>query len=94
MRCVFNAISLLTFFARGRCFLAARGLHLSIEFTGGTVMEVAYPQAADLPQDPRHVVEGMGFADAQVQNFGTSRDVMIRLPCSKGVELGPAEPSR
>jgi preprotein translocase subunit SecF len=65
-------------------FLATKGLHLSVEFTGGTVMEVSYPQSADLPS-VRKVVEGMGFADAQVQNFGTSRDVMIRLPIKKGV---------
>ena len=64
-------------------FLAVRGLNLSIEFTGGTVMEVAYPQAADLPKIRQTVVE-MGYSDAQVQNFGTSRDVMIRLPIREG----------
>ena len=79
---VFNAISVLTF-ALAVFFLATRGLHFSIEFTGGTVMEVAYPQAADLPKI-RSTVEGMGFADSQVQTFGTSRDVMIRLALRKG----------
>jgi preprotein translocase subunit SecF len=80
---VFNIISLVTFLA-AVFFLATRGLHLSIEFTGGTVMEVAYSQAADL-EKIRRTVEGLGFADSQVQTFGTSRDVMIRLPLRKGV---------
>jgi preprotein translocase subunit SecF len=56
-----------------------RGLHLSIEFTGGTVIEVAYAQPADLGK-VRQTIEGMGFGEVQVQNFGTSRDVLIRLP--------------
>ncbi len=64
-------------------FLAVRGLNLSIEFTGGTVMEIAYPQAADLPKIRQTVVD-MGYSDAQVQNFGTSRDVLIRLPIREG----------
>jgi len=79
---VFNLISVLTFLAAVG-FLAVRGLHLSIEFTGGTVLEVSYPQAADLGQI-RRSVEQLGFTDAQVQNFGTARDVMIRLPLRKG----------
>jgi preprotein translocase subunit SecF len=60
-------------------FLATRGLHLSIEFTGGTVMEVGYAQSADLGKI-RETIGGLGYTDAQVQNFGTSQDVMIRLP--------------
>jgi preprotein translocase subunit SecF len=75
---VFNIISALTFFA-AVFFLATRGLHFSIEFTGGTVLEVEYAQTADLGK-VRQVVEGMGFGEVQVQNFGTSHDVMIRLP--------------
>jgi len=80
---LFNIISLVTFLAAVG-FLAVRGLHFSIEFTGGTVMEVAYPQAADL-EKVRASVDSLGFAESQVQNFGTSRDVMIRLPLQKGV---------
>ena len=80
---IFNVVSLLTF-ALAVFFLATRGLHFSIEFTGGTVMEVSYPQAAELERI-RATVQGLGFADTQVQNFGTSRDVMIRLPLQKGV---------
>jgi preprotein translocase subunit SecF len=80
---VLNIISLVTFLA-AVAFLAVRGLHFSIEFTGGTVMEVAYPQAADSEQ-VRSTVGGLGFSEVQVQNFGTARDVMIRLPVQKGV---------
>ena len=79
---VFNLISLLTFVAAVG-FLAVRGLHLSIEFTGGTVLEVSYPQAANL-ESIRKTVETLGFTDALVQNFGTARVVMIRLPIRKG----------
>ena len=79
---VFNVISVLTFVA-AVAFLAVRGLNFSIEFTGGTVMEVAYPKAADL-ESIRNQVTALGYADAQVQTFGTSRDVMIRLPLKDG----------
>jgi preprotein translocase subunit SecF len=80
---VFNIISLLTF-AAAVYFLSTRGLHLSVEFTGGTVMEVGYTQAADV-EKVRKAVASLGFADVQVQNFGTSREVLIRLPAQKGV---------
>ena len=80
---VFNAVSLVTFLA-AVFFLFSRGLHLSVEFTGGTLMEVAYSQPADLTQ-ARNAIAGLGYADVQVQNFGTSRDVLIRLPAVKGV---------
>uniref|UniRef100_UPI004047A7E5 protein translocase subunit SecF n=1 Tax=Limnohabitans sp. TaxID=1907725 RepID=UPI004047A7E5 len=65
-------------------FLFSKGLHLSVEFTGGTVMEVSYSQAADLPK-VRGVVSGLGYNDVQVQNFGSAREVLIRLPVQKGV---------
>ena len=80
---IFNVISFLTF-AAAVFFLVTKGLHLSVEFTGGTVMEVTYSQPADV-EKVRRTVSGLGFADVQVQNFGTSRDVMIRLPAQKGV---------
>ncbi|MDP3761295.1 MAG: protein translocase subunit SecF [Ramlibacter sp.] len=80
---IFNVISFLTF-AAAVFFLFSRGLHLSVEFTGGTVMEVSYSQPADV-EKVRATVAGLGFADVQVQNFGTSRDVIIRLPAQKGV---------
>ena len=80
---IFNAISLITF-VLAVFFLFSRGLHLSVEFTGGTVMEVSYSQPADL-EKLRTKVSSLGFTDVQVQNFGTARDVMIRLPAQKGV---------
>ncbi len=80
---IFNVISFTTF-ALAVFFLFSRGLHLSVEFTGGTVMEVAYSQPANV-EKIRGTVAGLGFTDVQVQNFGTARDVMIRLPAQKGV---------
>jgi preprotein translocase subunit SecF len=88
---VFNVISVLTFVA-AVAFLAIRGLNFSIEFTGGTVMEVAYPKAAELETIRTKVTE-LGYADAQVQNFGTSRDVMIRLPLKDGSGAAAARQS-
>ena len=80
---IFNGVSFATF-ALAVFFLFSRGLHLSVEFTGGTLMEVNYTQSADV-EKIRGTVSGLGFTDVQVQNFGTSRDVMIRLPAQKGV---------
>ena len=80
---VFNVISFVTF-ALAVFFLFSRGLHLSVEFTGGTLMEVSYSQPADLNK-VRTTVGTLGFSEVQVQNFGTARDVMIRLPAQKGV---------
>ena len=80
---VFNVISLITFLA-AVFFLFHRGLHLSVEFTGGTLMEVSYAQNADLNL-VRSAVEKLGLSDVQVQNFGSARDVLIRLPAQKGV---------
>ena len=78
-----NAVSFITF-ALAVFFLFSRGLHLSVEFTGGTVMEVAYTQPADIGK-VRDTVSKIGYPDVIVQNFGTSKDVMIRLPVQKGV---------
>jgi len=83
---VLNAISFVTF-ALAVFFLTTRGMHLSVEFTGGTVMEVAYEQPADL-ESVRKVIEGLGYADVPVQNFGTSRDVLLRLPVQAGQSSG------
>ena len=79
---VTTAISLVTFIL-AVVFLFTKGLNLSVEFTGGTVMEVQYQQAANLP-DIRHRVETLKLGEAQVQSLGTSRDVMIRLPNKPG----------
>jgi preprotein translocase subunit SecF len=75
---VFNVISLITFLL-AVFFLATRGLNLGVDFTGGTVMEVSYSQAADIPKI-RTLLEQGGYTDATVQNFGGSHDVLIRLP--------------
>src|SRR3990172_2772726 len=77
---IFNVISLVTFLA-AVFFLATNGLNFSIEFTGGTLMEVGYQQSADV-QKVRKKLEGAGFK-AEVQNFGSSRDVLIRMPIEK-----------
>jgi len=79
---VFNVISFLTF-ALAVYLLATRGLHLSIEFVGGTLVEVQYSQSADINRT-RGTVEKMGYGDVQVQTFGTSRDVLIRVPIRAG----------
>jgi preprotein translocase subunit SecF len=80
---LFNIISAVTFIVAVGS-LATRGLNLGVDFTGGTVMEVSYPEAADLDK-VREAVARLGFADASVQNFGTSRDVLIRLAVKEGV---------
>ena len=77
---VFNVISLVTFIL-AVFFLLHRGLHLSVEFTGGTLIEVNYAQAADL-EKVRNGLSKAGYSDFAVQSFGSSRDVMIRLPLS------------
>lgn len=73
-----TAISMVTFIL-AIFFLATRGLNFGVDFTGGTMIEVSYPQAADLTKI-RDAVNSIGLKDATVQNFGTSRDVLIRLP--------------
>ncbi|ABB75715.1 protein translocase subunit SecF [Nitrosospira multiformis] len=73
-----TAISLVTFIA-AVFFLVTKGLNLGVDFTGGTVMEVSYTQPADLNRIRGTLIK-LGMADASVQNFGTSRDVLIRLP--------------
>jgi preprotein translocase subunit SecF len=74
---VLNAISFITF-ALAVFFLVTRGLHLSIEFTGGTLVEVKYPQAAQIAKT-REAVEKLGFGEVQVQLFGSASDVLIRV---------------
>ena len=74
----FNVISLVTFLL-AVFFLLTKGLHLSVEFTGGTLIEVNYQQAADL-EKIRGALGKSGFSDFSVQNFGSSQDVLIRLP--------------
>jgi len=79
---VFNVISLVTFLL-AVFFLSTRGLNFGIDFTGGTVMEVTYAEAPDLHK-VRESIAGLGLRDVTVQNFGTSRDILIRLPLKEG----------
>jgi preprotein translocase subunit SecF len=79
---VFNVISLITFLA-AIFFLAHRGLNFSIEFTGGTVMEISYEHGADVDRI-RRALDGHGYKDYSVQNFGSSRDVLVRMALKPG----------
>ena len=81
---VLNAISAITFLA-AVFFLITKGLHLSVEFTGGTVMEISYQQTAPL-NTIRTDLTKLGYQDVQVQNFGSSKDVLIRLPLQRDAE--------
>jgi len=81
-RLALNIISLLVFLA-AVVLIVIRGFNLSIEFTGGTVIELAYPDTAPLVEI-RGELASLGYTDFQVQNFGTSRDVLIRLPLGEG----------
>jgi preprotein translocase subunit SecF len=80
-----TTISLVTFIL-AVFFLATRGLNLGVDFTGGTLMEVSYPQAADLGEI-RKAVNSIGLPEATVQNFGNSRDVLIRLPLKTDLSI-------
>ena len=80
---IFNVISAVTFIA-AVFFLVHKGLHLSVEFKGGTLMEVKYPKAANL-EGIRGTLIAMGYEEPGVTSFDTARDVMIRLPVEKGV---------
>ena len=75
----FNIISLLTFLL-AVFFLFSKGLHLSVEFTGGTLIEIKYQQAAGDLEKIRGALSKGGYTDFSVQNFGSSQDVLIRLP--------------
>ncbi|THU04408.1 protein translocase subunit SecF [Lampropedia puyangensis] len=79
---VFNIVSIVLF-VLSVFFLATKGLNLSVEFTGGTVMQVQYAQAPDL-EKVRNTISGMGYKEVQVQNIGTARDILIRLPVQEG----------
>ncbi|MGZ8095505.1 MAG: protein translocase subunit SecF [Methylosarcina sp.] len=73
---ILMVISIASFFVRG--------LQLGIDFTGGTLIEVGYPQAVDLTA-LRKTLNDAGFSDATVQNYGTAKDVLIRLKPHEGI---------
>jgi preprotein translocase subunit SecF len=74
----------IAFIVASIALLATKGLNLGVDFTGGTVMEMGYPAAADIPAIRGQLAQA-GYHDAQVQNFGTSTEVLIRLPVKAGV---------
>ena len=78
---IFNVISIITFIL-AVFFLITKGLNFGVDFTGGTVMELNYSHQADIPKI-RDTLDKLGYPDVAVQNFGTSRDVLIRLPLKK-----------
>ena len=80
---IFNAISVITFLI-AVASLATKGLHLGVDFTGGTVMELSYQQPPNLDRIRERMIK-IGFADPSVQNFGTARDVLVRLPVKEGL---------
>jgi preprotein translocase subunit SecF len=80
---IFNGISLVVFLL-AVFFLITRGLHLGVEFTGGTVMELSYGQTADLDK-VRTILEKIGLPDATVQSFGSSQTALVRLPARQEV---------
>jgi preprotein translocase subunit SecF len=79
---IFNVISAVTF-ALAVFFLVTRGLHFSVEFTGGTVMELRYPHAAD-QEKIRATLRSIGYEQPEVASFGTAQDIMLRLPILAG----------
>ena len=81
---LFNLLSIIVFVA-SIIFIFFRGLHFSIEFTGGTLIEVTYESSAPL-EDIRQNLQKLGYGDYQVQNFGTARDVLIKIPLSNTAE--------
>jgi preprotein translocase subunit SecF len=80
----FNVISLVTFLL-AVFFLVTKGLNFGVDFTGGTIMEISTPKAADLPRI-RTLLEQSGYTDVSVQTFGTSHDVLVRMPAKAAVE--------
>jgi preprotein translocase subunit SecF len=81
---ILNAISALTFVA-AVFFLVTKGLHFSVEFTGGTVMELRYPHAAD-QEKIRGTLHRIGYEAPEVASFGTAQDILLRLPITKGAQ--------
>ena len=78
-------ISTLTF-VLAVAFLSIKGLNLGVDFTGGTIMEVSYPEAAII-ENIRGTLSALDLTDTQVQNFGTAQDVLIRLPIKSDLSI-------
>ena len=81
-----SAVISTTAFILAVFFIVIRGLNLGVDFTGGTMMEVSYPKVANI-DDIRNTLRDIDLEDAQVQNFGTEEDVLIRLPIREGLSI-------
>jgi len=81
-----SAVISITTFILAIFFIVSRGLNLGVDFTGGTMMEVSYPKAANI-QNIRETLRKIDLEDTQVQNFGTEEDVLIRLPIREDLSI-------
>ena len=81
-----SAVISTTVFISAILFIVFRGLNLGVDFTGGTMMEVSYPKAANI-ENIRETLRDIDLEDTQVQNFGTEEDVLIRLPIRKDLSI-------
>jgi len=81
-----SAVVSITTFILAIFFIVSRGLNLGVDFTGGTMMEVSYPKAANI-QNIRETLRKIDLEDTQVQNFGTEEDVLIRLPIREDLSI-------
>ena len=81
-----SAVISTSIFILSIAFLTFKGLNLGVDFTGGTIMEVSYPEAANI-EEIRKTLSSIDLTDTQVQNFGTAKDVLIRLPIKENLSI-------
>jgi preprotein translocase subunit SecF len=81
-----SAVISTSIFILSIAFLTFKGLNLGVDFTGGTIMEVSYPEAANI-EEIRKTLSSIDLNDTQVQNFGTAKDVLIRLPIKENLSI-------
>ena len=81
-----SALISTSIFVLSIAFLTFKGLNLGVDFTGGTIMEVSYPEAANI-EEIRKTLSSIDLTDTQVQNFGTAKDVLIRLPIKENLSI-------
>ena len=81
-----SAVISTSIFILSIAFLTFKGLNLGVDFTGGTIMEVSYPEGANI-EEIRKTLSSIDLTDTQVQNFGTAKDVLIRLPIKENLSI-------
>ena len=81
-----SAVISTSIFILSIAFLTFKGLNLGVDFTGGTIMEVSYPEAANI-EEIRKTLSSIDLTDTQVQNFGTAKDILIRLPIKENLSI-------